>query len=372
MYKGTQFRLPTLSTRRPVDTTAVRPRSASTPAPVGLFDAGRRLARAMTAHDAFRSAAAVAFWLFLSLVPLLVLVGFLVGQVARRRGVEALIEPLLGVVPATAEGLVREEVQRLAGGDASIAPLGVLGYLWAASSGVHNLLDVFDRATSGRPRPYWRKRAVSLAWVVLGLVVACLVASCLVRIDDAAHRPAESSRPAHAAVGASSRTAPIAPSGTSERSARSHTAPTIPGPVSRSPRDPERSDLSPELPSSPPSLHRHARAKFARGRAAALTLLVGTALLACLYRFSVVHAPGERPRVWPGTVASVACWLGVSWAFGVYAASIAHYALFYGSLAAVAVLLVWLYLTSLSIILGVEINAMLERRRKVPPPPRAL
>jgi uncharacterized BrkB/YihY/UPF0761 family membrane protein len=370
MYKGMGFRLPTRSTNRPVDTTVIRPRSASTPAPVGLFDASHRLARAMSAHDAFRSAAAVAFWLFLSLVPLLVLVGFLVGQVARRRGVEALIEPLLGVVPATAEDLVREEVQRLAGGDASIAPLGVLGYLWAASSGVHNLLDVFDRATAGRPRPYWRKRAVSLAWVVLGLVVACGVACCLVRIDDAAHRPGESSRSAHATVGANSMAAPIAPGGTSERSARSHTGPTILGPVSKSARGPERFDLSAQLPV--PTPHRHGRPEFARGRAAALTLLVGTALLACLYRFSVVHMPGERPRVWPGTVASIACWLGVSWAFGVYAASIAQYALFYGSLAAVAVLLVWLYLTSLSIILGVEINAMLERRRKVPPLQRAL
>jgi uncharacterized BrkB/YihY/UPF0761 family membrane protein len=328
----------------------------------------------MSAHDAFRSAAAVAFWLFLSLVPLLVLVGFLVGQVARRRGVEALIEPLLGVVPATAEDLVREEVQRLAGGDASIAPLGVLGYLWAASSGVHNLLDVFDRATAGRPRPYWRKRAVSLAWVVLGLVVACGVACCLVRIDDAAHRPGESSRPAHTMVGlgttATATTPPLAPSDTSERSARSHTGPTILGPVSKSARGPERFDLSAQLPSLP-TPHRHGRPELVRGRAAALTLLVGTALLACLYRFSVVHMPGERPRVWPGTVASIACWLGVSWAFGVYAASIAQYALFYGSLAAVAVLLVWLYLTSLSIILGVEINAMLERRRKVPPLRRA-
>ena len=50
----------------------------------------------------------------------------------------------------------------------------------------------------------------------------------------------------------------------------------------------------------------------------------------------------------------------VSWAFEAYALSIADYALYYGSLAAVAVLLVWLYLTSLALVLGAEMNAQLE------------
>ena len=53
----------------------------------------------------------------------------------------------------------------------------------------------------------------------------------------------------------------------------------------------------------------------------------------------------------------------MSWAFGVYAASIANYALFYGSLTAVAVLLIWLYLTSICLMVGVKVNAILEGRR---------
>ena len=50
--------------------------------------------------------------------------------------------------------------------------------------------------------------------------------------------------------------------------------------------------------------------------------------------------------------------------FEAYALSIADYALYYGSLAAVAVLLVWLYLTSLSLVLGAEMNAQLEGLRR--------
>jgi membrane protein len=294
----------------------------------------------MAAHGAFRSAAAVAFWLFLSLVPLLVLVGFLVGQVARRRGVDALSEPLLQIVPVTAEGIVREEVQRLAGSKSSLAPVGAVGYLWAASSGVHNLLDVFDVA-NGKLRPYWKKRAVSLVWVALGLIAACAIASSLVRIDAALH-PYETSRDAR--------------TGTTAAMAR---------PFGRYPRS-----HPPFAPSQPPEKERispHSPLEQALG--AGLTLAVGSVLLACFYRFSVERPAGARARVWPGTLTSVACWLLVSWAFGVYAASIARYALFYGSLAAVAVLLMWLYLTSICIVGGVEINAMLERQRRRPSAP---
>jgi uncharacterized BrkB/YihY/UPF0761 family membrane protein len=55
------------------------------------LSAVRRLAWGLSAHNGLEAAAAIAFWFFLSLVPLLVLLGFLVGQVARARGVDALV-----------------------------------------------------------------------------------------------------------------------------------------------------------------------------------------------------------------------------------------------------------------------------------------
>ena len=79
-------------------------------------------------------------------------------------------------------------------------------------------------------------------------------------------------------------------------------------------------------------------------------LLTGAAFLAGFYRYAVEHPPGVRRRVWPGAVDRHLSWLLVSWAFGDYAVSIADYALYYGSLAAVAVLLVWLYLSSLTLV----------------------
>ena len=54
------------------------------------------------------------------------------------------------------------------------------------------------------------------------------------------------------------------------------------------------------------------------------------------------------------------CAAGITWLFGVYVKDIASYAIFYGSLAAVATILIWLYLISLSLLIGAELNAQIE------------
>jgi len=268
----------------------------------------------LRAHSAFEASAAVAFWFFLSLVPLLVLAGYLLGLVARAHGVNVLLAPLLDVVPGTAEGLVRKELERLAGGGApSVAPLGVAGFLWTASSGLHNLMDVFEVASAARPRPWWTQRAIAIAWVLVGLAVVCGLAWLLVNSEPTLNERQEALR---AAV-------------------RAHVPPGH-------------------------RAHRPLHTPGERVVAAGSLLVVRTSLLAGFYRFAVEHPAGVRRRVWPGTAVAVVSWLAVSWAFGAYAVSIADYAFYYGSLAAVAVLLVWLYLTSLALVLGAEVNAQLE------------
>lgn len=82
--------------------------------------------------------------------------------------------------------------------------------------------------------------------------------------------------------------------------------------------------------------------------------------LATFYRTAVRHPPNVRRRVWPGTLVALVLWTAVSWVFGTYVRTIAHYAIFYGSLATVAVILLWLYLTSLALLVGAEVNVNLE------------
>ena len=93
------------------------------------------------------------------------------------------------------------------------------------------------------------------------------------------------------------------------------------------------------------------------------SLAGAVAALAGFYWVSVSHSKRVRRRVFPGAALAVSLWLVISWGFGLYVKSLSNYAVFYGSLAAVAVLLVWLWLTSLTILVGAELNAQLEGLR---------
>ncbi len=308
----------------------------------------------LLAHNAFETAAAVAFWFFLSFVPLLVLGGFLVGQVARTRGVDDLVEPLLDVVPASAEGLIRSELERLAGArETSIAPLGIASFLWTASSGLHNLMDVFEVTVRVQRRPWWKQRAIALGWVAIGLATACLLGWVVVSFGS-------SPRPRDAVQVSPSASASARPGPSGERwGERSAERPGTKAPPAAVP-SPAPSAVPSARVRTALSSRRLFRTPRTQVLAGALLLAAGTLLLAGFYRFAVEHPPGVARRVWPGTAAAIGSWLVVSWSFSQYVLSIADYALYYGSLAAVAVLLVWLYLTSLALVLGAEVNAELE------------
>ena len=78
-------------------------------------------------------------------------------------------------------------------------------------------------------------------------------------------------------------------------------------------------------------------------------------------------------RIWPGAVFSLVMWLVLSFLFSYYVENIAasdvykrqaRYSVIYGTLGAVIVLLLWLYLASVMLIMGAEFNSVLMVLRK--------
>ncbi|THA28684.1 YihY/virulence factor BrkB family protein [Streptomyces sp. A1277] len=69
--------------------------------------------------------------------------------------------------------------------------------------------------------------------------------------------------------------------------------------------------------------------------------------------------------VTPGSLLAVLIWLVASALFALYAANFSNYDKTYGSLAAVIVFLVWLWISNLAILLGLEFNAEVERQRAI-------
>ena len=93
-----------------------------------------------------------------------------------------------------------------------------------------------------------------------------------------------------------------------------------------------------------------------------LALVLITVALAIVYRLAPDR---EAPRVrWVSVGAAVATviWLIASIGFSLYVETFGNYAKTYGSLAAVVVLMLWLWLTAYAILLGAEINAEAEQQ----------
>ena len=76
----------------------------------------------------------------------------------------------------------------------------------------------------------------------------------------------------------------------------------------------------------------------------------------------------DHPRyrfITPGAVFAVIVWILISGGFSFYASNLGSYNKTWGSLAAVIVMLTWLWLSSLALLVGAEINAEAERSREL-------
>jgi len=94
----------------------------------------------------------------------------------------------------------------------------------------------------------------------------------------------------------------------------------------------------------------------------AMFLLVVTCL-SILYRFGP-NVPGgfRSPWITVGVLVAALAWAGVSIGFSVYLSNFNSYNAIYGSIGAVIILMMWLYLSVWSILLGGAINAELDAR----------
>ena len=86
-------------------------------------------------------------------------------------------------------------------------------------------------------------------------------------------------------------------------------------------------------------------------------------MLAVLYSFAPNVRHGGFRWVSPGAVLAVVIWLVASGLFAVYVANFSSYNKTYGSLAGVIVFLIWLWISNLAILLGVEFDAEMEHER---------
>ena len=96
-----------------------------------------------------------------------------------------------------------------------------------------------------------------------------------------------------------------------------------------------------------------------------LMAMIVLSALYILYRYGPEWGAGQ-PRVMPGALIATVLWAGASLLFTAYLANFGSYNRIYGSIGAVAALLMWLYLSVYAVLAGAAVNAELADRSQKP------
>ncbi len=264
-------------------------------------------------HHGLELASAMAFDLFLALIPLLALAGWVLSLVLKGDA-ETMhqLSVLLDLTPTDVQNVVNQHAERFFG--STLAPVAFAGALWLGSGAFATVMAAFQRTVPARERPWWLRRTIAIVCVLVMLAAISVGSWFAVQLGGV--------------------------------------------PAALLERFPDVLEVS---------------ASDYVG-----FLVTGGALTALVALFFRIGVSRDVPRrvIWPGTLLAVGIGGSASYALSLYVSRLARYAFYYGSLAAVAVLLAWLWICSFALLLGAELNAYLEEKdlppESRPPRPAAL
>ena len=98
-----------------------------------------------------------------------------------------------------------------------------------------------------------------------------------------------------------------------------------------------------------------------------LIAAVSVGAMAMLYRFGPAHSRPRAEWPWRGAIVATVLWLIASALFSWYVSSFGSYNETYGSVAAMAVLMMWFWLSAFAVLIGGEVNVELEARDEPAP-----
>lgn|SRR5215208_159065 len=254
-------------------------------------------------------AAALAYYAFLAIPATLLIAAGLFGLFAGPDAVTNVIDKLQGIIPSQASTLLEDSLNRLTqnqGTSITLIAVGGALALWTLSGAMQNVMWALNMAYDREEtRGFVRRRIVAAAMAVFALMASALALGLLVLGPHL-------SRWIGDAVG-------------------DKTVVEIVWWVAQWP------------------------------------ILIGGLLLA----FAIIYYLGpniEHPK-WQflsfGAVFAVVVWLVASGAFAFYASRFGSYNKAWGSLSAVVVMLTWLWISSVALLLGAELNAEAERSREL-------
>ncbi|SDJ89325.1 YihY/virulence factor BrkB family protein [Sediminibacillus albus] len=263
---------------------------------------GKELGKEFKKDDATTLAAAQAFYYLLAIVPLLILLLSILPYLSidPQRAVNFVGNILPSEIAGTFEDTVVNVVSNQRGG---LLTIGILGTLWSASKAVNAFIDASNHAYNvEESRSFIKVRLLSLA-LTLGMVLALAVALVF---------------------------------------------PIFGGVL----LDFIKSFI--HLPNGTEILLNVLRW--------VVSIFVMIVILTALY-WSAPNIDFPFKQVIPGAIGAAILWQIISLGFSFYLSNFGNYSATYGSLGGVVILLLWFFLTGLTLVIGAEINAIYHRRK---------
>lgn len=261
-----------------------------------LIDFARNLIARFRDDEVPALGAQLTYYLILSFFPFLIFLVTLIGFV--QLSSDTVLNGLIRNLPASSGDTVRGIIREVsANRNGALLSIGMVATIWAASNGINAIIKGLNKAyDEEETRPFWKVRGISLlATVVLALVIILVMLMLIF---------------GHA-IG----------------------------------------EFLFRLLSFPDGFE---------PIWAVMKYVVPLAAMVCVFMLLYWITPNRKmnlKEVIPGAVFASIGWIVTSFLFSIYVNQFGNYTKTYGSLGGVIVLLIWLYLSSIIIILGGEINA---------------
>ena len=265
------------------------------------LELAKRVYRKVVDDDCSEHAAAMAYYFLFAMFPFLLFLTTLIGYLPIPNLLEYLLSNAATLLPGQAFALIQDNIRALfMNKKEGLLSLGILLALWASSNAIVSVIDVMNKLYEVKEgRPFWKVRGAAIL-LVIGLSLLFLLALVLlmfgVKIGDFV------------------------------------------------------ADL----------INYGMAFKIAWN-----VMLVPAVLFLLVLAVAVIYyfTPDvEHSWRWisPGAVVAIPCWIIMSLGFSYYINNFGSYDKTYGSIGAVIVLLLWLYLSGFIILIGAVLNSVIE------------
>lgn len=277
--------------------------------PVPWREIAKRVVAEINDDNCLGLAAQLSFYFLLGLFPALLFFVALLGYLPVENVLDELLLFLATVAPTEMVDLVRTQLDAVAGGShASLVTLGIVGAIWSSSAAMVAIIDALNRAYDvSEWRPWWKRRLVAIL-LTIALALFLLMAFVMVLLG------------------------PEAMTALADRLGLGLAVQVV--------------------------WH------ILRWPVLVCCVVLGVDLV---YHF----APNRHARwswITPGAALATALWILSSFGFKLYVMNFGNYTATYGAIGGAIVTMMWFYVSSLALLVGAEVNAVIEHAQRLEPP----